>query len=407
MIETYGRKGEGKMKQKQRILILIMVITMIFSCFPVPLYAQEQKDTNDFNLQSESAILMEISTGQVIYQYNATKRLRPASITKIMTLLLIFEAIESNKISMQDEVVVSKHAASMEGSKVFLEEGETQTVDTMIKCITVSSGNDAAVAMAEHVAGSEEAFVKKMNERAQKLGMKDTHFVNCCGLDADNHYSSALDIAIMSRELVTKHPKIYEYSSIWMDTITHVTRRGSSEFGLSNTNKLIRHYKGMTGLKTGSTSKAKFCLSGTAKRNGVELIAVAMAAPNAKTRNKEVENLLNFGFSNCQVYKDTKTTEKIGKIKVAKGEKDTVEYTVPSSFQYMIIKGQEDIKITKKLKLKEKIKAPIKKGQVLGQVSYYQDQKLIGTLEIKAKEEVKELTFSHCLKKMWEALLFS
>ena len=196
MIETYGRKGEGKMKQKQRILILIMVITMIFSCFPVPLYAQEQKDTNDFNLQSESAILMEISTGQVIYQYNATKRLRPASITKIMTLLLIFEAIESNKISMQDEVVVSKHAASMEGSKVFLEEGETQTVDTMIKCITVSSGNDAAVAMAEHVAGSEEAFVKKMNERAQKLGMKDTHFVNCCGLDADNHYSSALDIAM-------------------------------------------------------------------------------------------------------------------------------------------------------------------------------------------------------------------
>ena len=321
MIETYGRKGEGKMKQKQRILILIMVITMIFSCFPVPLYAQEQKDTNDFNLQSESAILMEISTGQVIYQYNATKRLRPASITKIMTLLLIFEAIESNKISMQDEVVVSKHAASMEGSKVFLEEGETQTVDTMIKCITVSSGNDAAVAMAEHVAGSEEAFVKKMNERAQKLGMKDTHFVNCCGLDADNHYSSALDIAIMSRELVTKHPKIYEYSSIWMDTITHVTRRGSSEFGLSNTNKLIRHYKGMTGLKTGSTSKAKFCLSGTAKRNGVELIAVAMAAPNDKTRNKEVANLLNFGFSNCQVYKDTKTTEKIGKIKVAKGER--------------------------------------------------------------------------------------
>ena len=235
-------------------------------------------------LSAPSALLMEASTGTVIYEKDAHSILHPASITKIMTLILIFDALDAQKISLDDIVTVSEHAASMGGFQVFLEPGETQTVDTMIKCISVASANDACVAMAEFIAGSEDAFVAQMNERAAGLGMKDTNFVNCCGLDVDNHMTSAYDVALMSRELITKYPQIHNYSTIWMENITHVTKKGSSEFGLTNTNKLIKQYAYATGLKTGSTGLAKYCVSATAEKDNIKLIAVIMAAPDYKVR---------------------------------------------------------------------------------------------------------------------------
>ena len=221
-----------------------------------------------------------------------------------MTLLLIFDALESGQIALDDTVTVSEYAASMGGSQVFLEPGETQKVNDMIKCISVASANDACVAMAEHICGSEEAFVARMNERAKNLGMNDTTFVNCCGLDTEGHMTSAYDVALMSRELTTKYPQIHDYSTIWMDTITHVTARGSSEFGLTNTNKLIRQYEFATGLKTGSTNLAKYCVSATAVKDGMELIAVVMGAPDHSVRFSDAASLLNYGFSVCRIYTD-------------------------------------------------------------------------------------------------------
>ena len=289
------------------IMCLILIFTSVYAGMSrVTCIAQErtQGENSGIELKSPSAILMEASTGQVIYEKDADTSLHPASITKIMTLILIFDAIKDGKIGLDDEVTVSEYAASMGGSQVFLEAGEKQTVDTMIKCISMASANDACVAMSEYIAGTESAFVAKMNERATGLGMNNTNFVNCCGLDTDGHMSTARDIALMSRELITKYPQIHDYSTIWMDTIIHSTRRGDSEFGLTNTNKLIKQYEWATGLKTGSTGLAKCCLSASANKDGIDLIAVIMAAPDSKTRFAEAVNLLNYGFNTCDIYKD-------------------------------------------------------------------------------------------------------
>ena len=267
--------------------------------------AQEVREGPE--ISAPSAILMEASTGQVICEKGADEQRSPASITKIMTLILIFDALESGKISLDDEVVTSAHAKSMGGSQVFLEEGEVQTVDTLIKCIVVASGNDASVAMAEYIAGSEEEFVNQMNERAAGLGMTGTHFVDCCGLTEDPaHRTTARDIALMSRELINRYPAIHDYATIWMDTITHVTNQGTKEFGLANTNKLLKMATNftVTGLKTGSTSAAKYCLSATAEKDGVRLIAVVMAAPDFKARFSDAVTLLNYGYANCRLYED-------------------------------------------------------------------------------------------------------
>ncbi len=247
----------------------------------------------DLGITAKAAILMEADTGTVIYEKNATERLSPASITKVMTLILIFDAIESGQITLQDEVTTSAYAKSMGGSQVFLEEGEKQTVETLIKCIVVASGNDASVAMAEYICGSEAEFVNRMNERAAGLGMTETHFEDCCGLtESATHLTSAKDVALMSRELITKYPQIHDYSSIWMENIVHVTEKGSSEFGLANTNKLLKQYEYCNGLKTGSTSIAKYCLSATATKDGISLIAVVMAAPDYKVRFSEAKAML-------------------------------------------------------------------------------------------------------------------
>ena len=295
----------------------ISAILMSFVLFLQPIYAvppeenqpenSQEKNTENEKRQQEqisapSAILMEASTGQIIYEKNPDEKLPPASVTKVMTLLLIFDALESGQIKLADEVTTSEYAASMGGSQVFLEPGETQTVDTLIKCISVASANDACVSMAEYICGNEEEFVAKMNKRAKNLGMKNTHFVNCNGLDADGHLTTARDIALMSKELIITYPQIFDYCNIWMENITHKTQKGESEFGLTNTNKLIRQYEYATGLKTGSTGKAKFCVSATGRKDDIDLIAVIMAADDSKARVRDAITLLNYGFGKCQKY---------------------------------------------------------------------------------------------------------
>lgn len=349
---------------------------------------------------SPSAILMEASTGQVIYEKNADEMLHPASITKIMTLVLIFDALESGKIALTDEVSVSEHAASMGGSQVFLEPGETQTVDTMIKCISMASANDACVAMAEQIAGSEEGFVQKMNERAKELGMNNTAFVNCCGLDVDGHMSTARDVALMSQELINKYPQIHDYSTVWMDTITHVTRKGESEFGLTNTNKLIKQYQWATGLKTGSTGLAKCCLSATANKDGIDLIAVIMAAPDSKTRFADAVTLLNYGYSVCDIYHDD-TMPELPEVAVKGGKQDGISLEYAKEFSYLFMDKIDTEQIVKELELPEQVGAPMEQGTVIGQLKYSFDGKMLGTVDILAGESVQKATYTDSL---WKAV---
>ena len=340
------------------------------------------------SVSAPSALLMEASSGTVIYEKNAHEIMRPASITKIMTLILIFDAIESGQISLTDTVTVSDYAASMGGSQVFLEPGETQTVETMIKCISVASANDACVAMAEHIGGSESEFVRRMNNRAKGLGMSDTTFVNCCGLEVDNHMTSAYDIALMSRELITRHPQIHDYCTIWMENITHTTAKGTSEFGLTNTNKLIRHYEYATGLKTGYTSLAKYCVSATAEKDGMKLIAVIMAAPDSKSRNADAVTLFNYGFGQCRLYTDA-NDDRLPALELKKGIAEYADIAYDSPFTYLSTDGSDTAGIKKELKLPKEAKAPVKKGDVAGKAVYYLDGKEIGSVNIRYTADIR------------------
>lgn len=349
------------------------------------------------DISADAAVVIEGSTGAILYEKNKDKELIPASITKIMTLILIFEAIDSGKLKLTDEITVSEHAASMGGSQVYLEPGEKQTVDTMIKCISIASANDACVAMAEHIAGSEEAFTNMMNEKSAALGMEHTHFLNCNGLD-DNieagHFSSAYDVALMSRELITKHPEISNYSTVWMDTFTHTNHKGeTSEFGLTNTNKLVRTYNGITGLKTGSTAKAKYCLSATAKRDGMDLIAVVMAAPDHKSRFSQAATLLDYGFANCRLYKDEHSDFKCTPIPVKQSLTDKMEYSPENIFSYILTGNKDESNITKKINLPEKLKAPVKSGDKIGTIEYYYQGSNIGKINLLATKNAPKATF--------------
>lgn len=350
-------------------------------------------------LATPSAVLMEGSTGEVLFEKDKDERLKPASVTKVMTLLLIFEALESGQISLKDDVSVSEHAASMGGSQVYLEPYEVQSVDTMIKCISIASANDASVAMAEHIAGSEEEFVARMNQRAKELGMNNTNFINCYGLDADNHYTSAYDIALMSRELVTRFPEISNYATIWMDTFVHTTRKGRTEFGLTNTNKLIKSYKGITGLKTGSTSLAKYCLSATAKRDNMELIAVIMAAPDTKTRFMEAAKLLNYGFANYSLYVDDNKDITLEPVNVSKGVSDYVGGRISGDFSYLCPSGKSPENIRKEVILYDKVPAPVTTEDKIGDIIYYYDNEKIGSVDILALEAVGKAGYMDCFIK--------
>lgn len=352
----------------------------------------QSTETAALNISAPSALLMETSTGTVIYEKNCHESLRPASVTKIMTLLLIFDALSSGQISLDDTVTVSEHAASMGGSQVYLEPGETQTVETMIKCISVASANDACVAMSELIAGSETEFVNRMNERARGLNMTDTNFVNCCGLEAEGHLTSANDVALMSRELLTKYPDIHEYCTIWMENITHTTAKGTSEFGLTNTNKLIRQYQYATGLKTGYTSLAKYCVSASAKKDGMELIAVIMAAPDAKSRTADAIALLNYGFGTCRIYSDP-NTEPLAPLALKKGVLSQAPLAYQGPFQYVSINGTDLSGVSKSIELPENADAPIQKGSVAGKAVYSLNGKEIGSVNILYTEDIAAATY--------------
>lgn len=363
--------------------------------------AQEVREGPE--ISAPSAILMEASTGQVICEKGADEQRSPASITKIMTLILIFDALESGKISLDDEVVTSAHAKSMGGSQVFLEEGEVQTVDTLIKCIVVASGNDASVAMAEYIAGSEEEFVNQMNERAAGLGMTGTHFVDCCGLTEDPaHRTTARDIALMSRELIHRYPAIHDYATIWMDTITHVTNQGTKEFGLANTNKLLKMATNftVTGLKTGSTSAAKYCLSATAEKDGVRLIAVVMAAPDFKARFSDAVTLLNYGYANCRLYEDREGLP-LPQMAVTGGVEDQVSLVCSGTFSYLGMNGEDFSRVERELVLEESLQAPVAPGQQAGVLRYTLDGKTLGEIPVVTAAGVEKAGILDCLKKVW------
>lgn len=381
---------------KKIVVWLTVLITVMSVIVPVKAEGPE--------IEAPCAILTEASTGRVIYEKNADESLHPASITKIMTLLIIFDAVDDGSISPKDTVTVSEHAASMGGSQVFLEPGETQTVETMIKCIAIASANDACVAMAEHISGSEDAFVQSMNERAEALGMNNTHFVNCCGLDADGHMTTARDVAIMSRELITAHPAIHDYSCIWMDTITHVTRRGESEFVLNNTNKLLKQYEWATGLKTGSTSLAKFCLSATARRNDIELISVIMASPSGKTRVSDSIALLNYGYGICSLYHDNNMPS-IDVIPIKGGIRSDISVEYSSQMNYLFTDKYNASLIESHAEYLEDLEAPVQKGDVIGQLTYTYDGKFMDSIDIIASESIKKAGYGDYINSLWQCFL--
>lgn len=386
--------------------LLICILVLCLALTPVGVRGETEDSGKAQQLiEAPGAVLMEKETGTVIYSRDPDTRRSPASITKIMTLILIFDAIREGTLHLEDSITTSAYARSMGGSQVFLEEGEKQTAETMIKCIVIASGNDASVAMAEHLSGTEQAFVEQMNKRAAELGMKNTHFADCCGLtESRDHYTTAYDIALMSRELITRYPQILTYSSIWMEDITHVTRKGSSRFTLTNTNKLLRSYEGCKGLKTGSTSIAKYCLSAVAERNGVTLIASVMAAPDPKTRFRDAASLFNYGFSKCTLYLD-EALETLPPVKVRKGMKEEAALEYAGKFRYLSTDGTKPDNIEKKRILPKQTTAPVKKGEKAGVQEYFQNGKKIGTLDILYAEPVEKVRYKDWAGRVAKAFL--
>ena len=361
----------------------------------VPVMAEE---TAAVTISAPAAILIEAGSGQVLFEKNSHDRRPPASVTKIMTMLLTMEAIENGQIQLEDMVRCSENAASMGGSQVYLEPGEEMSVRDMLKAVAVASGNDAAVALAEHISGSVEGFVALMNQRAEELGMKDTHFVNCNGLDTPEHLTSAYDIALMSRELV-RYPLILEFTGIWMDSL----RDGA--FGLVNTNKLIRFYEGANGLKTGSTSVAKYCLSASAVRDGMNLIAVIMGAETSKERFGDASRLLDYGFANYTIAGSLLSPEELPPLTVLKGKVPQIEIGVSDDLHVLVSKSKMK-NIEKHISLPESVPAPIRPGDKVGEVEFMIDGNRIGGADIVAKTESLRMNPFHMLKKLSTQLLF-
>ncbi|MBQ2896990.1 MAG: D-alanyl-D-alanine carboxypeptidase [Clostridia bacterium] len=371
---------------KKRILIFLLMLSLI------PLNTQA-KDIN--SLSSPSAILMDGYTGKVLFEKQPDQKMPPASVTKIMTMLLVMEAENRGEISFDDIVTVSENAAKKEGSHIFLSVGEQISIRDLMKGVAVASGNDASIALGEHLSGSHEEFVKKMNERAKELNMTNTHFVNCNGLDAEGHLTTARDIGKMTVELL-KHPKIFEFTTIWMDTLRNGT------FGLANTNKLIRFYDGANGMKTGSTSKAGCCISATALRDGMQLVAVIMGAPNSQERFSDASTLLNYGFGGFENAVLGKSDSIYKYLEVSKGIKQTVGVALKNDFTAVVGKGKKD-GITSVENLSEMLNAPVKKGQVIGDITYYDGKTPIGKVDVVACEDIHKISFLYAFEK----LLFS
>lgn len=378
------------LNQITRVFSAVLAAMMMFCIYPVfaenldGVTAQVDTDVSAPLVSGKSGILVEPVSGTVLYEYNPDERLQIASVTKTMTMLLIMDAIDSGKISYTDMVSTSEHAASMGGSQVFLEAGETMSVDDMLKAIAISSGNDAAVAMAEFIAGSEEAFVEMMNKKAAAIGCDNTHFCNCNGLDEpDDHYSSARDVAKISCELI-RHPDIFKYTTTWMDTLRDGT------FGLSNTNKLLKSYSGANGLKTGSTQKALYCLSASAERNGMDLIAVVLGAPSTKERFESATKLLDYGFANYSLARGADKVKTIPNIKVESGERDNVPVELSGKTDFIVKKGNDD-KVEAEVNVVGSCTAPVEKGQKLGSVVFKIDGEKVAETDITAMTEVPKI----------------
>ena len=353
----------------------------------------------ELTLTSHAALLMEKTTGQILYARNEHDALPPASVTKIMTVLLTMEAIDSGRIALDDMVTVSAYAAGMGGSQVFLAEGEQMSVDDLLKAVCVSSGNDAAVALAEHVAGVTELFVEQMNNRARELGMNDTHFVNCTGLTAEGHVTSAHDIALMSRELLLHHPEVRNYTTIWMDTLR------SGTFGLSNTNKLIRFYDGATGLKTGFTQEAGYCISATAERDGMELIAVIMKGNTSDSRNADAKTLLNYGFSTYALV-DVQPEEPLPTLPVTLGAADTVALTLPEEGRTVLLEKSRSGGLTQTVALPEAVPAPVRTGDTVGTLTVSREGETLLTVPVVAAETVEALTWREMTVRLLRMAIF-
>lgn len=357
-------------------IISIVLLTVILSL---------SAGAEEIDITAKSAILVDASSGEVLYEKNPDEKMPPASITKIMTMLLTMEEIDKGRISVDDVVTVSKDAAIKTGSHVFLAENEQITVNDLLKAVAVASANDGAIALAEYVSGTKESFVEKMNLKAKELGMNNTNFVNVNGLDVENHYSTARDISIMTRELM-KHPKIFEYTTIWMDTLRNGT------FDLANTNKLIKFYEGATGMKTGSTSKAGYCISATAQRNGMNLIAVVMNSESTKKRFNDASKLLNYGFNSFSSLKLNSKDETVKYANVEKGEKQTVPLIAKDDL-FVTVKSDCKGKIQKTENIPDVVTSPIKKGEKIGEISYKLDGKLLKSVDIVANEDIPKISF--------------
>ncbi len=399
---------------KRQCIVWMLIMTLILSPAVMSAASEAEKpaeqgqNTAEHQVAAEvaapHALLMEVSTGTVLMGKAEDEKLHPASVTKIMTLLLILEAIEDGKIALSDMVSVSEHASSMGGSQVYLEPFEQQTVETMIKCIAVASANDACVAMAEHISGSEGDFVRRMNERAAELGMTNTHFVNCCGLDDDEHLTTARDVALMSRELLLNHPQIHEYCTIWMENIIHTTAKGSFEFGLTNTNKLIKQYEYATGLKTGYTSVAGFCVSASAKKDNIELIAVIMGGADSKSRFQDAITLLNSGFACCSLYQDENRVA-LSDLPVSGGVEDRVPLKYAGDFSYVSTDGSNLSDMKRSLELPEEIPAPVEEGSTVGRVAYILNGKEIGESPILAAGNVEKAGYGDYIQRAFHMFL--
>lgn len=392
---------------KRRVLIWLAALALAVSVWPTYVSAEsggphEGDDEIVLAENARSAMLIDADTGTVIYEKKSHEQLPPASITKIMTMLLTMEAIEGGTLKLTDKVTASEHASSMGGSQIFLEPGETMTVDELLKGVAMASGNDASVALAEKIAGSEKAFVKMMNERAQQLGMKDTRFANCNGLPVENHYSSAYDIAIMSRELL-KHEAVTKYTGAYQDYL----RQGTTKpFWLVNTNKLVRFYSGADGLKTGYTSEAKFCLAATAKRDGMRMIAVVLGEPSTKTRNSEVSGMFDYAFSQYALLPIYQAGETIGKVKVQKGMSPQLQLAASKPLNVLVKKGVKTDSITHKLIVPEKLAAPVKAGQSIGKLVVYQDGRVLTEFELTAPADIDKAGWWTLFKRTAAHLFF-
>ncbi len=377
---------------KKIISVLLCILMMI--PLSVTAFAEESEAVTQ-SLSAKSAILMEMSSGQVLMEKNADEKLPPASITKIMTLLLVMEELDAGTITLEDKVTASREASSKGGSQIWLKEGETMTVHELIKATAVASANDASTALAEYIAGDETAFVARMNTRAIELGMTNTNFENCSGLDdtAENHYTTARDIAIMSRELM-KHEKIKEYTTIWMDSL----RNGETE--LVNTNRLVRFYEGATGLKTGTTSKAGYCISATAQREGMELVAVVLGSDNSTDRFEDAKKLLNWGFANYSIYEPQIDTTLITDVTVLCGEQDKITPVVKNPQPILIKKGTEE-QVTQRVDICIDVEAPVEKGQKLGAVYFEKDGEVISSCPIISETAVEKRGVFFVFRILW------